>query len=261
VRPPIRSARVQMPPFYSDQERSDAERTERSARLVEAGSFAEAERELIPIYDRRPAHYELEGPLPSDQHQKLTQSAAGGYFQEAQPAVILGVKCWTKRPFEHYVQWHNSDGRSRSCLWFPSAYPRACFLRAVIAVEQERWSAACEFLEAGVSLEPTNPNFVLEQAALRRLIGPREAALGLLASLTEVSAHVSPRDLGGAGIAIASALIDEGKLELAEEYLMLALGRCNDLLDSVRLEMQQIAALRAGASATRATLRLWRSDS
>lgn len=202
-------------------EAEDAELVESAVEHVMRKDFAPARQILLSVVARTPASY-----------QRQTPDGDGGF----------SIRFWDQDDFLHFVTWTKPQW---SVTWVPAAYPIAYYYLGFMALKDENYQAALNYLDRGLSLEPTQPMLLLEKAKTLVAIGKQAESLELYRQASEIGPHVSGRraaiGLRGQGF----VLIEMGQLEQAEQAFAASLKLDPD--NEIALhELQYIQHLRAG---------------
>ncbi len=130
----------------------------------------------------------------------------------------LTIRFWDQQSFVHYIGWMKKEGKKHSSIKWPgNAYPLAYYLLASISVDKKDYDGAIVYINNGLSLEPTNPKFLLEKAVALLYIGEKQKALSLYESIDKIDPFVSAIDMAVATRGRGSVLIEMGQLDKAEE--------------------------------------------
>ncbi len=168
-----------------------------------------------------------------------------GYSNEQEDGGTASIRFWDQASFIHFVMWEKDHGVERSINWLPNAYPRAYYYLGFICVKRKEYFRAVEFLDKGLELEPSNPNFKFEKAHALVNTGYHKEALALYEGVNGLGPYVSARELGVARRGCGFVLIEMGRLDEAEAAFKSSLEI--DPANKIALsELQYIDHLRKG---------------
>ncbi len=209
--------------MQTDLETSDAKKVDQALTLLQEKNINEAEAILRDVCSRCPDDYEFE--FTSD----------GARY----------MKFWAAMEFMEYIA--SIKENKRNVVWLPSAYPRACFNLAYILVDKRDLNGAVHWLKRGQSMEPRNPNFLLEMGVVYAHMKESQKSFGCYQraiALTILSKQKRAVALRGMGV----QLIDLQRLDEAEEYLKEAVELEPDN-SSAKQELLYISQLRSSKRA------------
>ena len=104
--------------------------------------------------------------------------------------------------------------------WTPNAYPRAHYYLGYILIHKKQFEAALPYLSAGNLLEPTNPAIIFELANAHIALGNSAQSIDFFNKINKESEYVSGKDIARSLRGKGIALIDQGKLDEAEDALL-----------------------------------------
>lgn len=171
----------------------------------------------------------------------------------------MNIKFWDKSEFLHFVTYIMDKDETDKILsgkklnWIGSAYPRACFHLGFLKVAAKEYGEALAFLDRGVALEPSNPNFKFEKAVALTHMRRFDEALRLYDSVTKVGLHVSPVNVARALRGRGGVLVEMGQLDRAEAMFKESLKHESGNKAAIN-ELAYIAHLRSGGRSTSAEL-------
>ncbi|MCE9547426.1 MAG: tetratricopeptide repeat protein [Planctomycetia bacterium] len=179
----------------NDRESTDAAKVDTALEAIIEGRLDEAEALLLAVIANTPSEY-----ANSEENDQG-----------------IAIKFWSQTDFIHYVMWRKDRGLADTNIsWIGNAYPRAHYYLGFLCVKRKQFERAITFLDSGQSLEPTNPKFAFEKA--QALVNSRrfKEALALYDRVTELTAHVTVRDLAIARRGRGFVLIEMNDLNNAE---------------------------------------------
>jgi len=167
------------------------------------------------------------------------------------------IKFWSAAEFTEYVAIRGEDNAQQTVFWILSAYPRACFYLAYVLVDKHDLEEALQWLNRGMTMEPQNPNFLLEMGVVyahmkkpQRSFNCYQEAFGLpnLPNLKRAAV------LRGMGI----QLMDLNRLDEAEGHLMESLELEPDN-PTAKQELLYLSNLRTskGSKKKKSWLKFW----
>jgi tetratricopeptide (TPR) repeat protein len=201
-------------------ERADAERVVEALTHLRNGNRSEAERTLREVCSRCPDSYEYEFTTDGTRH----------------------LKFWDVNEFMAYVAAHGQE-RAENIVWWPSAYPRACYHLAFLLVEKRDFAGAIGWLQKGRSMEPRNPRFLLELGVAHAQLQAYEQSYDCYRQAYELASDSALQRavaLRGMGVQLINLeRLDEAEARLRES---LSIDRDNE---SAKHELEYIGQLRS----------------
>lgn len=94
--------------------------------------------------------------------------------------------------YSHYI---NVAGENKDVVWLGNAYPKCCYFLAIICIERGDFTAASEFLQKGIELEPDNPKLLSEMGLLLGEIGTNTGDKIFLIKLSITTTKLLIQDL------------------------------------------------------------------
>lgn len=156
----------------------------------------------------------------------------------------IGITFWDMDEFMSYVEKHKEV--KKEILWMQLSYSKAYYLLAYLAMEQGDLNKALKNIDKSLELEPDHPLALCEKAMILTHTKDKKQAIELYEKAIKARSWTAPAIIARAMRGIGVALIDEKKLDKAEEYLLksLELEPENQLAKN---ELVYIAELRKGA--------------
>ncbi len=191
---------------------------------------------------------------------EIVTNAPDTYVWSYQEENGLYVKLWDLHEFMALVAGHRNHRfeAEGDIMWVPSAYPRAFYHMAFMAVEARNHDLAMHCLNEALAMEPDQPLLYCEMALVHSRTGDHERALELYdQSLTMRRGFAPPgvraRAMRGRGV----ELIELHRLHEAEQSLRDSL-RLDPESEIAQNELTYIERLRQGGRA--APLDIKRTD-
>lgn len=178
----------------SDMESADAKQVDAALEALARGDLGSAESLLLSVIANTPHVY--------------------ANSREAEDGVA--IKFWGQQEFFHYIMWQEKHGSPRGVTWLKNAYPRAHYYMGFLCIKRKQFDRAVQFLDKGMTLEPTNPKFKFEKAQALFHCGRKAESLALYDEVNEIGPHVTARDLAAARRGRGAMLIEMGRLDEAE---------------------------------------------
>ena len=210
---------------YTYSEQDDAEKVDRAIALIDAGQADEARKLLEQVVAHCPELYIYDF---GDQGEV--------YIKFWSLSEYLGYVALTRKPGEEIEQ---------EVIWLKSAYPRAHYYLAKLALTAGDDAAAAAHLDRALSLEPDHPECLLEIAEMSARAGDAAKAVEqfdiALGSRPYMPANAMTRLLAGK----AKQLAQLGRYEEAERCLQESLKRGADGELAMNTE-QYVESMKAG---------------
>ena len=167
------------------------------------------------------------------------------------------IKFWAVMEFTEYVSNMSEEDKQQLLLWLPSAYPRACFYLAYILVDKRDLDGAMQWLKKGQSMEPGNPNILLEMGVVFAHMKRPQGSFNCYQEAFDLPNLPNPKRaavLRGMGI----QLMDLNRLDEAEERLMESLELEPDN-SAAKQELLYLSNLRTskGSEKKKSWLKFW----
>ncbi|MFO1022476.1 MAG: tetratricopeptide repeat protein [Planctomycetales bacterium] len=209
----------------SDTESADAKKVDQAVESLANGDLQAAESLLQQVIANTPPNY-----------QNQIDSEEG-----------LSIKFWDQMAFVHYVTWNPDQKPGRDISWIPNAYPRAFYYLGFIAVKHKQFDQAIKYLDRGLAMDPSNPNFLFEKAQALVHSGKPEEALAFYGQVNEIGPFVNRRHLAVALRGRGFILIELQRLDEAEQAFKSSLELDPDNRIALH-ELAYIEHLRGGGS-------------
>ncbi len=181
---PVKSAR--------ELEEIDAEKVNEAAASINNGDLTAAKQLLNSVIRNVPINYA-----------HTTESTDESLY----------MRFWDQNEFLHYVNWEKP---TQNIFWIKAAYPRAYYYLGFIAVSEGNFTAAIDYLDQGMALEPSNPRFVTEKAHALTKSGQHAAALATCEQVSKPGPFVSEQMFAVVLRSKGCSLIELGRLTEAE---------------------------------------------
>lgn len=136
--------------MYSEIEKLDAERLREIDKCMKSKNlnWDKVYNDLLIIYDH----------IPDD-----------GYLNSFEKNGKLYYKFWDQDEFMSYCS--TIQKKESELVWIGNAYPKCCYMLAIICIERGEFEDALRFLYKGLELEPDNPLIMSEMGLLFGQIG------------------------------------------------------------------------------------------
>ncbi|TVQ44930.1 MAG: hypothetical protein EA365_09075 [Gloeocapsa sp. DLM2.Bin57] len=173
---------------------------------------------------------------------KVIQNTPTNYIYQYEEANQLVIKFWNQQEFNQYYSWQKKQGIDQQIVWIKSAYPRAFYFLGILNNKTQEYTKALEFIEEGLSLEPTNTKLLLEKAKAFKGLKEYQQALKIYESINQLGPYISKYDIAKALQEKASLHLELGDVDRAEEiyhqslnwdtYNDLAIHKIKDIQES-----------------------------
>ncbi len=136
--------------MYSETEKLDAKRIVEIDKSMQSSNinWDKTYNDLLIIYDHIPVE---------------------GYLNSFEKDGKLYYKFWDYDEFMSYC--NTLKGKDIELIWIGNAYPRCCYMLAIICIERGEFEDALRFLYKGLELEPDHPLLMSEMGLLFGQIG------------------------------------------------------------------------------------------
>ena len=205
-------------------EKADAKKVDQALNFLNEKDIPAAEALLRDVCSRCPENYVYKYNMDGNQY----------------------IKFWSVMEFTEYVANREEDTTQQSLLWIASAYPRACFNLAYILVDKHDLDGALQWLNRGETMEPENPNFLLEMGVVyahRKESQRSFECYKKAVSLKNLSKEKHATALRGMGV----QSIDLQQWDVAESYLnaSLEIEPSNQIAKQELLYLAQVRSKRS----------------
>jgi len=211
---------------YTDIEQTDADKVDRAIELIDSGQLDEARRLLEQVSANHPEFYVYNFGTEKEVY----------------------IKFWSLAEYLGYVALTRKSGEEieQEVIWLKSAYPRAYYHLAQLALKAGDDDTAAAHLDKALLLEPDHPECLMEVAEISARSGDAVKALEqfdlALGSRPYMPADVMARMYGGK----ARQLAHLGRYEEAEQCIAESLRHGADTQLAMNLQ-RYIESVKSGA--------------